>query len=1087
MDPNGSRRKTPKQKSHSLRQFKQPIVVGTLIFILTFGQMSAFAYALGNAPAIRTLGNYLTSLFSSGTGTSSPKLSASALQQINDLIQEKMSRTAAERKISSKLLYQVRVHAGERVSNVFQRLRSNVAPDRFGNITVDIRLNTVQNIGVLKRLDALGASITSHLGKSVLAEVSIDKLSQIASYPEVVSIRPPDKFATHRSYKPNLSGPGSLNSLIAPSLKPGFAGRAQQFYSSLRTSLNSLPPSSSPMALNVSQGDITHRAQEARNFFGTTGAGVKIGVLSDGVDSLAALQASGDLPSVVTVLAGQAGFGDEGSAMLEIVHDLAPGAQLFFATAGGSPAQFAQNIRDLATAGCRVIVDDVVYFVESPFQDGQAPAVTSPTNGGIIAQAVRDVTAAGVLYFSSAGNEGNLDDGTSGTWEGDFNPNGTVAILGSGAGVAHNFGDGGQSNRVTSSGELTLLDWSDPLGASGNDYDVYILDNALTTVFDASTDVQDGNDDPIEIAGPSFTNERLVVVQFAGANRYIRLEEFLGTTEQATSGATFGHSAVANAFAVAAVDVATASGGTTAFVGGATNPVENFSADGPRRLFYNPDSSEITPGNVSSTGGLLRQKPDIAAADGVAVATPGFNPFFGTSAAAPHAAAIAGLLLSSNFALTPAQVRTGLTSSALDIEAAGVDRDSGAGIVMAFQALQAVGATPKAFLQLGNVTFTDLCNGNGTIDPCESVSLSLPLTNVGGAGATAISGVLTSASPGVTIVTGTAAYPNLAPSATGTSTPPFKFKYACGATCGAALNFTLTVTYSGGPSPQVFTFSLKTGAAGAPVTVSYTGPVVPIPDATDLSGSNPGAPAFANLTVSGLTGSIFDIDFRFDGTSCSATPGSTTVGLDHTFINDLQVTLISPAGTQVKLIDNTDGSGNNFCQTTLDDESAGPSIQSVASSQAPFTGSFKPANPLSAFDGETPNGTWQLKVQDFFAEDTGNIRAFSLVITPAQCTAVQLADLCVQDDSVAGKTATIDSTTGAYQITCGGSTFTGTGVVVKKGSIVTITDNTPSRRVLIRIDLSTKKATATVQSPPGNLTCTITDSNIMNNSCDCTT
>src|SRR5262249_12688909 len=393
------------------------------------------------------------------------------------------------------------------------------------------------------------------------------------------------------------------------------------------------------------------------------------------------------------------------------------------------------------------------------------------------------------------------------------------------------------------------------------------------------------------------------------------------------------------------------------------------------RLFYNPDSSEITPGNVSSTGGLLRQKPDIAAADGVAVATPGFNPFFGTSAAAPHAAAIAGLLLSSNFALTPAQVRTGLTSSALDIEAAGVDRDSGAGIVMAFQALQAVGATPKAFLQLGNVTFTDLCNGNGTIDPCESVSLSLPLTNVGGAGATAISGGLTSASPGVAIVTRTAGYPNPYPSATGTSAPPFKFKYACGATCGAALNFTLTVTYSGGPSPQVFTFSLKTGAAGAPVTVSYTGPVVPIPDATDLSGSNPGAPAFANLTVSGLTGSIFDIDFRFDGTSCSATPGSTTVGLDHTFINDLQVTLISPAGTQVKLIDNTDGSGNNFCQTTLDDESAGPGIQSVASSQAPFTGSFKPANPLSAFDGETPNGTWQLKVQDFFAEDTGNIRA----------------------------------------------------------------------------------------------------------------
>jgi hypothetical protein len=103
--------------------------------------------------------------------------------------------------------------------------------------------------------------------------------------------------------------------------------------------------------------------------------------------------------------------------MLEIIHDLAPGAQLYFATAFISPAQFAQNIRDLRTAGCDIIVDDVFYFNETPFQDGQLAA--SFTNGGVIAQAVKDVTAAGALYFSSAGNQGNLDAGTSGTWEGD--------------------------------------------------------------------------------------------------------------------------------------------------------------------------------------------------------------------------------------------------------------------------------------------------------------------------------------------------------------------------------------------------------------------------------------------------------------------------------------------------------------------------------------------------------------------------------------------------------------------------------------------------------------------------------------------
>jgi hypothetical protein len=98
------------------------------------------------------------------------------------------------------------------------------------------------------------------------------------------------------------------------------------------------------------------------------------------------------------------GSGDEGTAMLEIVADLAPGAQLFFATAQDTPATFAQHIRDLRAAGCDIIVDDVFYFVESPFQDGQT--TPSQTNGGIIAQAVKDVAASGALYFSSAGNSG---------------------------------------------------------------------------------------------------------------------------------------------------------------------------------------------------------------------------------------------------------------------------------------------------------------------------------------------------------------------------------------------------------------------------------------------------------------------------------------------------------------------------------------------------------------------------------------------------------------------------------------------------------------------------------------------------------
>jgi hypothetical protein len=132
--------------------------------------------------------------------------------------------------------------------------------------------------------------------------------------------------------------------------------------------------------------------------------------------------------------------GDEGTAMMEVIHDLAPGAQLYFATAFTSPQSFAQNIRDLRTIySCDIIVDDVGYSNETPFQDGQGPLVVSTSDGGVIAQAVNDVAASGALYFSSAGNSGNKNDGTSGTWEGDFLSGGASAAP-LPAGNVHDFG-----------------------------------------------------------------------------------------------------------------------------------------------------------------------------------------------------------------------------------------------------------------------------------------------------------------------------------------------------------------------------------------------------------------------------------------------------------------------------------------------------------------------------------------------------------------------------------------------------------------------------------------------------------------------
>ena len=136
--------------------------------------------------------------------------------------------------------------------------------------------------------------------------------------------------------------------------------------------------------------------------------------------------------------------------------------------------------------------------------------------------------------------------------------------------------------------------------------------------------------------------------------------------------------------------------------------------------------------------------------------------------------------------------------------------------------------------------------------------------------------------------------------------------------CGSLIEFSLEVTYSGGSvTQQTFVHSVQTGSAGAPVVFSYSGAAVPIPDGADLTGTAPGAPVDATVAVAGV-GQIHSVAMSIDGDTCSATVGSTTVGIEHTFVNDLEVTLLSPAGTPVLAIDNTDGGGNNLCQTVLD-------------------------------------------------------------------------------------------------------------------------------------------------------------------------
>ncbi len=195
------------------------------------------------------------------------------------------------------------------------------------------------------------------------------------------------------------------------------------------------------------------------------------------------------------------------------------------------------------------------------------------------------------------------------------------------------------------------------------------------------------------LADTNYSGLSVVVVKASGANRYLRVQAFGGQLAIATAGTLFGHSAQENAIIVAMVDVRTAAGSGGVFDG--TESVRRDNSDGPRRIFFEPDGTAITAGNFSSTGGKLLQKPDLTAATCVATATPGFSTFCGTSAAAPHAAAIGALMLEAAGGpdlVTLAQLRTGMTSgtAVLDIETTGVDRDSGYGIVMAPGAVDAV-------------------------------------------------------------------------------------------------------------------------------------------------------------------------------------------------------------------------------------------------------------------------------------------------------------------------------------------------------------------------------------------------------------
>jgi len=448
------------------------------------------------------------------------------------------------------------------------------------------------------------------------------------------------------------------------------------------------PLSNSGVAYTL--GDVAQTSDFARNGFNVSGEGVKVGVLSDSYNTLLGDNAhidilNDDLPGVgnpdhpdpVQVLKDYP-YGirtDEGRAMLQIVHDIAPDADLAFRTGFISAGDFAQGIRDLQQNGCNVIVDDVTYITEPFFQDGQ------------VAQAVDEVANEGVAYFSAAGNFGSK------SYAGTFNPAPAPNGL---SGVAHDFsgtGDVYQHLTLPSGNYTIVLQWADSIYSMGqtetgtrNDLDIFITDPTGTTLFGFNRFNTGG--DPIEVLPFTVTGgtatANLVIVKSSGpddVNFKYAIFQGEATIDEYNQGTS---TVVAQANADGAIAVGAVLYSNTPAFGVDPPTIASFSSTGG------------TPVN-----GVVRNKPDIAAPNGgnttvylggVNIDGDQFPNFFGTSAAAPHAAGAAALLIDArnrfyNETLSPTDLRSLLQSTAIDMATPGFDYTTGYGFIQAGAAM----------------------------------------------------------------------------------------------------------------------------------------------------------------------------------------------------------------------------------------------------------------------------------------------------------------------------------------------------------------------------------------------------------------
>lgn len=447
------------------------------------------------------------------------------------------------------------------------------------------------------------------------------------------------------------------------------------------------------------------------------GRGTRVGIVADSFDCLggrAQDTASGDLPAEVEILDDSytAGCTDEGRALAQMVHDVAPRSQLGFHTGFNGQADMAEGIRELARDfAADVITDDVLYFDEPFFQDG------------VLARAVDEVHDRGVVYVSAAGNAGHRsydapfrDSGQTGFYQPfgetrrhDFDPGPGVDVF----------------QRITLppfGTTILVLQWAEPfvsastanppIGAA-SDYDLFVY-NTETPAPANLADVV-ARSDSFSVGRDAFEAVRLVNPDPTPLDVYLTIERFIGpgfdgpdvdrlkiidfgspiqrewdTGDGATS---FGHANARGALAVGAA---------------AWFETPRFGVSPPLAEIYSSAGGVpivLDPAGLRLAAPIVRPTPDFVAPDGVNTTFfpgPGDIPedddalpnFFGTSGAAPHAAGVAALLqsralLASGPRLAPDEIERLLAISAVDMSAPGFDFDTGYGLIDARAAIGA--------------------------------------------------------------------------------------------------------------------------------------------------------------------------------------------------------------------------------------------------------------------------------------------------------------------------------------------------------------------------------------------------------------